>query len=491
MRPRATRPESRNSASLEIRRRVARTVGPGSSTPARNRTPSIGTRSPWSRTSIRHSSAIGSRTVPSNGRAGTSGPTRSSPRNARPSSVRSSTAVSPADCVSERPRYSSAPECTTSRSRPRRRRILGTTRRRARGGGPSGSAAGRRAATSTAPVASTVDILGRPVEGEVDRRTELLDGASVRETHPVSVRVRAQSGERDAHPLRGGLSDPHAVGLDHRAAFHEPEVQGLDGHRTARRRGRDVLRRGAEEPRIEGEPDDRGAKGDEAPADGEQEVPPPAAPPGGGRRRGDGVAGRGGGGAGARRGPFGPALDFVRRVRMPLAPHLGLAPHSGPVGGSVGRVPPRSAKPGSPSPSAARAEWRARAGSLRWPGAACEGAVAEHGDLLARAPAAGPVGFTGVEECPSGLWPAFTRFNGSYRLHGPDFRSRCGSRFRFAAHIARATTRRKRSTSKATAAMHPMPTEATSPGCAKLEMHARATTRTGPSCPRTRPSGGR
>ena len=49
MRPRATRPERRNRASLESRRRVARTVGPGSSTPARNRTPSIGTRSPWSR----------------------------------------------------------------------------------------------------------------------------------------------------------------------------------------------------------------------------------------------------------------------------------------------------------------------------------------------------------------------------------------------------------------------------------------------------------
>ena len=171
MRPPATRPVSRNSASLEIRRRVVRTVGPGSSTPARNRTPSIGTRSPRSRTSIRHSSVIGSRTVPSNGRAGTSGPTRSSPRNARSSSVRSSTAVSPADCVRERPRYSSAPECTTSRSRPRPRRILGTTRRRARGGGPSGSAAGRRAATSTAPAASTVDILGRPAkEKSIDAR---------------------------------------------------------------------------------------------------------------------------------------------------------------------------------------------------------------------------------------------------------------------------------------------------------------------------------
>ena len=169
--PPATLPESRNFASLEIRRRVARTVGPGSSIPARKRTPSIGTRSPWSRTSIRHRSVIGSRTVPSNGRAGTSGPTRSSPRNPRPSSVRSSTAVSPADRVRERPRYSSAPECTTSRSRPRPRRILGTTSRRARGGGPSGSAAGRRTATSTAPVASTVDILGRPVrEKSIDAR---------------------------------------------------------------------------------------------------------------------------------------------------------------------------------------------------------------------------------------------------------------------------------------------------------------------------------
>ena len=151
--------------------------------------------------------------------------------------MRSSTAVSPADCVRERPRYSSAPECTTIRSRPRRRRILGTTSRRARGGGPSGIGRGSPGGDEHRSGRVHRRYPRTAGEGEVDRRTEVLQGASVRETDPVSVRVRAPSGERDAHPLRGGLSDPHAAGLDHRPAFHAPEVQGPDGHRTARRRG--------------------------------------------------------------------------------------------------------------------------------------------------------------------------------------------------------------------------------------------------------------
>ena len=167
----ASRTERTKRASFEIRSRLARTVAPGSSTPARNRTPSIGTSSPVSRTSICQSSSMGSRTVPSKGRAGAPGPTSSSPRNARPRSVEWSTAVIPADRVEERPWYSSSPECSTSRWRPNPRRILGTMSRRANGGGPSRSDRLRLAATSTASLASTVEILGGPVrERSIDAR---------------------------------------------------------------------------------------------------------------------------------------------------------------------------------------------------------------------------------------------------------------------------------------------------------------------------------
>ena len=99
-------------------------------------------------------------------------------------------------------------------------------------------------------------------------------------------------------------------------------------------------------------------------------------------------------------------------------------------------------------------------------GAACKGAVAGHGDLLGRAPAAGPAG-----RLPRRRRVSFGTLAGVGPVQriipfaGPGFPGAipAGS-FPETAQIARATTRRKRSARRATAKTQPMPTEATRPG---------------------------